>query len=102
MPLWALLVRRFDAYLHRSGSGYLRTRVRTGGVEGLRPEITSPLPVANSDGDAVGAEGAPTQFSCEIYALKKEEGGRHTPIQSGYRPQARPVRVVNCGAAGQP
>ena len=28
-----------------------------------------------------------TQFESEIYVLKKEEGGRHTPIFKGYRPQ---------------
>ena len=26
-------------------------------------------------------------FSCEVYVLKKEEGGRHTPFFPGYRPQ---------------
>ncbi len=28
-----------------------------------------------------------TQFRCETYILSKEEGGRHTPFFSGYRPQ---------------
>jgi elongation factor Tu len=28
-----------------------------------------------------------TQFKCQIYVLKKEEGGRHTPFFKGYRPQ---------------
>lgn len=28
-----------------------------------------------------------TKFTAEIYILKKEEGGRHTPIAEGYRPQ---------------
>jgi elongation factor Tu len=28
-----------------------------------------------------------TEFTCEIYILSKEEGGRHTPFMSGYRPQ---------------
>ena len=28
-----------------------------------------------------------TQFESEVYVLKKEEGGRHTPFFSGYRPQ---------------
>jgi len=28
-----------------------------------------------------------TEFNAEIYVLKKEEGGRHTPFFSGYRPQ---------------
>ena len=26
-------------------------------------------------------------FECEVYVLKKEEGGRHTPFFNGYRPQ---------------
>jgi elongation factor Tu len=26
-------------------------------------------------------------FSCEVYVLSKEEGGRHTPFFKGYRPQ---------------
>jgi elongation factor Tu len=28
-----------------------------------------------------------TKFSAEVYVLKKEEGGRHTPFFTGYRPQ---------------
>ncbi len=28
-----------------------------------------------------------TKFTCEVYVLSKEEGGRHTPIFKGYRPQ---------------
>jgi elongation factor Tu len=28
-----------------------------------------------------------THFKAEVYVLKKEEGGRHTPFFSGYRPQ---------------
>jgi elongation factor Tu len=28
-----------------------------------------------------------TKFKAQIYALKKEEGGRHTPFFAGYRPQ---------------
>ena len=27
------------------------------------------------------------QFDCEVYNLKKEEGGRHTPFFKGYKPQ---------------
>ena len=27
------------------------------------------------------------KFKCQVYVLKKEEGGRHTPFFSGYRPQ---------------
>ncbi|MBZ5639030.1 MAG: elongation factor Tu [Acidobacteriia bacterium] len=28
-----------------------------------------------------------TKFQCEVYVLSKEEGGRHTPFFTGYRPQ---------------
>ncbi len=28
-----------------------------------------------------------TNFMCQVYVLKKEEGGRHTPFFKGYRPQ---------------
>jgi elongation factor Tu len=28
-----------------------------------------------------------TEFEAEVYVLKKEEGGRHTPFFTGYRPQ---------------
>ena len=28
-----------------------------------------------------------TKFTAEVYVLKKEEGGRHTPFFKGYRPQ---------------
>jgi elongation factor Tu len=28
-----------------------------------------------------------SEFDAEVYALKKEEGGRHTPFMNGYKPQ---------------
>lgn len=28
-----------------------------------------------------------TEFTAQIYVLKKEEGGRHTPFMNGYKPQ---------------
>ncbi|MEK7658701.1 MAG: elongation factor Tu [Patescibacteria group bacterium] len=28
-----------------------------------------------------------TEFECEVYVLSKDEGGRHTPFFSGYKPQ---------------
>ena len=28
-----------------------------------------------------------TKFQAEVYILKKEEGGRHTPFHNKYRPQ---------------
>jgi elongation factor Tu len=41
-------------------------------------------------GDNVGCPGSitpHTKFEAEVYVLSKEEGGRHTPFFSGYRPQ---------------
>jgi elongation factor Tu len=41
-------------------------------------------------GQVVSAPGSikpHTHFSGEVYVLTKEEGGRHTPFFSGYRPQ---------------
>lgn len=34
-----------------------------------------------------GSGSAHTEFKAEIYVLKKEEGGRHTPFVNGYKPQ---------------
>ncbi len=34
-----------------------------------------------------GSVNTHTKFECEVYVLKKEEGGRHTPFFNGYRPQ---------------
>ena len=36
---------------------------------------------------AVGSITPHTKFKSEVYVLTKEEGGRHTPFFSGYRPQ---------------
>jgi len=36
---------------------------------------------------APGSISVHTKFGCEVYILKKEEGGRHTPFFKGYRPQ---------------
>jgi elongation factor Tu len=41
-------------------------------------------------GQVIGAPGSitpHTDFEAEVYILAKEEGGRHTPFFSGYRPQ---------------
>jgi elongation factor Tu len=35
----------------------------------------------------VGSVTPHTKFACEAYILTKEEGGRHTPFFSNYRPQ---------------
>jgi elongation factor Tu len=35
----------------------------------------------------VGSITPHTHFKANIYVLKKEEGGRHTPFTKGYRPQ---------------
>jgi len=34
-----------------------------------------------------GSVAVNNKFNCEVYILTKEEGGRHTPIFKGYRPQ---------------
>ena len=36
---------------------------------------------------ALGSIHPHTKFKGEVYVLKKEEGGRHTPFFNGYRPQ---------------
>jgi elongation factor Tu len=36
---------------------------------------------------APGSINPHTKFECEVYVLSKDEGGRHTPFFSGYRPQ---------------
>jgi elongation factor Tu len=41
-----------------------------------------------------------TKFECEVYVLSKEEGGRHTPFFSGYRPQFFFRTTDVTGAAG--
>lgn len=35
----------------------------------------------------IGSVTPHTKFECEVYILKKEEGGRHTPFAQGYKPQ---------------
>jgi elongation factor Tu len=41
-----------------------------------------------------------TQFEAEVYVLTKDEGGRHTPFFTGYRPQFY-VRTTVTGAITQ-
>ena len=36
---------------------------------------------------AVGSVHPHTKFKGQVYVLKKDEGGRHTPFFNGYRPQ---------------
>ncbi len=36
---------------------------------------------------APGSVSTHTDFKAEVYVLSKEEGGRHTPFVSGYKPQ---------------
>ncbi len=36
---------------------------------------------------AIGSIKPHTQYKSQVYVLKKEEGGRHTPFFNGYRPQ---------------
>ena len=52
-------------------------------VRGLKKEdITRGQVIAK-----VGSVTPHTEFEAEVYILKKEEGGRHTPFFSGYKPQ---------------
>src|SRR3972149_2395383 len=41
-----------------------------------------------------------TKFECEVYILSKEEGGRHTPFFSNYRPQFY-FRTTDVTGAGE-
>lgn len=41
-----------------------------------------------------------TEFEAEVYVLTKEEGGRHTPFFSGYRPQFY-IRTTDVTGEGQ-
>ena len=50
------------------------------GVE--RKDVTRGMVVAKP-----GSITPHTKFEAEVYVLKKEEGGRHTPFFNGYRPQ---------------
>ena len=43
-----------------------------------------------------------TKFEGEVYVLKKEEGGRHTPFFRGYRPQFYVQTLDITGAIGLP
>jgi len=43
-----------------------------------------------------------TKFEGEVYVLKKEEGGRHTPFFKGYRPQFYVQTLDITGAIGLP
>jgi elongation factor Tu len=36
---------------------------------------------------ATGSVTPHTEFECEVYVLSKDEGGRHTPFFTGYKPQ---------------
>jgi elongation factor Tu len=43
-----------------------------------------------------------TKFKAQVYCLKKEEGGRHTPFFNGYRPQFYFRTTDVTGVAGLP
>ena len=56
--------------------------------EAVRRDLLDALDVER--GQVIAAPGSispHTKFSCEAYILTKEEGGRHTPFFSNYRPQ---------------
>src|SRR5438132_10266068 len=54
--------------------------VRVGGVE--EDEVVGGMVLAKA-----GSIKPHTKFKAEVYVLTKEEGGRHTPFFTGYRPQ---------------
>ena len=39
-----------------------------------------------------------TEFECELYVLTKDEGGRHTPFFTGYKPQ---FYIRTCDVTGE-
>jgi elongation factor Tu len=43
-----------------------------------------------------------TKFKAEVYVLKKDEGGRHTPFFNGYRPQFYMRTMDVTGSIGLP
>ena len=42
-----------------------------------------------------GKVNAHSKFKADVYILKKEEGGRHTPFHNKYRPQLY-LRTMDC------
>ena len=52
-----------------------------------KPEICFLSDSTGSMKDAIANVQADTKFEGEVYVLSKEEGGRHSPFFSGYRPQ---------------
>jgi elongation factor Tu len=59
-----------------------------GDIEGLllrgtgKDDVTRGMVLAKT-----GSVKPHTEFESEVYILKKEEGGRHTPFFTGYKPQ---------------
>jgi elongation factor Tu len=51
---------------------------------------------------AIGAIKTHQRFTAQVYVLKKEEGGRHTPFFPGYRPQFYLRTTDVTGAIGLP
>jgi len=64
-----------DEGLAGDNAGILLRGLKRGDVE--RGQVIS----------AKGSVGTHTDFKAEVYVLNKEEGGRHTPFISGYKPQ---------------
>ena len=52
-------------------------------LEGLLPHEVARGQVLSEPGSVIPHE----RFLAEVYVLKREEGGRHTPFFDGYRPQ---------------
>ena len=72
-------VEMFRKLLDRGESGY-NVGLLLRGVD--KNEITRGMVIAKP-----GSIKPHTKFKGEVYVLKKEEGGRHTPFFNGYRPQ---------------
>ncbi len=73
----------------------------------LHPLVVSSLVVVSKLGLLVCSQiGACRRFEAELYALTKEEGGRHTPFFSNYRPQfffrTADITGLHCATGMQP
>ena len=67
----------------------VRRRISIGGGQGHDHEVAA-LDLRPSDFDVAGGEAVDThhrRFEAQMYAFRADEGGRHTPFFSNYRPQ---------------
>ena len=75
---------RLKAYDHeildQSTEKIVQTVLRT------QAKVLGPIPLP-TDKHRFTVIRSPHKYKAEVYVLKKEEGGRHTPFFTGYRPQ---------------